>query len=82
MKSEVKIATPEKTELKFPLLARSKFHERTVLFTDETAGVVVSAPSEIIIEQLGYWSNRWIDLADSSRWEILPVGSTVTLTQE
>lgn len=82
MKSEVKTSFPETKELKFPLLARSKVNQTIVLFTDIGTGTVVASNENWSDENLGKYSNTWIDCNNANNWEILPAGSTITLTQE
>lgn len=55
-----------KKELKFPLIAKSKFNDDTILFTSETCGLLVSSKNE----KIGKYS-EWKSCYDSNRWDII-----------
>lgn len=77
--TEVNTPTPIAPTLRFPLLARSIQNGQVVLFTDPEKGVVVhNSP----IHRLGEYLATWTPVTYGSTWEILPVGSNITITQK
>jgi len=84
MKSEM-ILSGQKTEYQFPLLARStapaESEQFCVLFTSEKKGTVIHRGVSAIYSRMGYFCEGWISCFDTSYWEVLPPGSTITLTQ-
>lgn len=63
----------------YPLLAKAKSSDYIVLFTASTEGVVLYG-SEVY--KVGHFSADWISCWDTSLWQILPEGTTITLTQD
>lgn len=78
IKVEVEVAT-ELNESMFPVMAKWKITGEIVLFTAPKTGVVLE-PGE---SDMTSWDqcDTFVNVNNSLYWEILPVGSTVTLTQ-
>jgi hypothetical protein len=78
--SRLKIQSPT-TKITFPLLARAADGAGyTVLFDSENAGTVVQTEGKRYY--LGYFTTTWFDVNETTRWEILPKGSEITLKVE
>lgn len=78
IKVEVKVAT-ELNESMFPLMAKGKVTKAVVLFTAPQSGIVLEPGESDYLHM--HRLNDLVNVRDSEYWKILPVGSTVTLTQ-
>lgn len=79
IKVKVKVAT-KLNESMFPLMAESKTKRGlVVLFTSSNSGVVLQS-GESYLKYMEQYTDL-VNVRDSEHWKILPVGSTVTLTQ-
>ena len=78
MESKVVLPEPPAQVGSFPLLAESP-KGLIVLFSDECAGTVMCAGNSQL-HKLGTHRDDWIPV-HNRHWNILPKGSTVTLTQ-
>jgi hypothetical protein len=76
MKSELINYKKGKTEIKFPVLAKSTDSDLVVLFTGQSTGIVVFSDR---VYDIGAEDSDWIYVSDSSAWEILPPGAKVVL---
>jgi len=78
IKTTLKKTTKAKYPI-FPLLANSKHYESVVLFINKNTGTVVFNSKSY---KIGHYSDDWVDVTDTKTWEILPAGTSVTLTAE
>lgn len=65
----------------FPLIARSRDTGQCILFTGNITGTVI-VKGDNTLDPIGYWDDRWVPVGTCSTWEILPTGSSVTITVE
>ena len=79
-----------KKEVDFPVLAKSSGKDAIpmiVLFTSKKCGTCLWSQDDSSVafsecNQVGYYSEHWYPVTDGNRWEILPKGFQITLTQE
>ena len=79
---KIKVDTPKKVDqdIKYPVLAKPLHGlQYVVMCTALNKGVVVS--DAINTDRVGQFSDTWTKLTNTRVWEILPVGTTVTLEQ-
>lgn len=65
--------------MSFPLLAKWRTSGLVVLFTSRKEGTAVAGSA---LSLLGDFSDSWESCTNTEKWEILPKGSQVILTQE
>jgi hypothetical protein len=76
MKSELVNYSTASKEIVFPVLAKSKSDDLTILFRKESIGMVVVKNS---IYNIGETASDWVSVGDKNSWEILPPGAKVVL---
>ena len=77
IKSTLYINDVKKPE--FPILARHKQYKFVLFFVSENTGIVVVGGHPQII---GNYRKSWTSVFNTTIWEILPVGTTITLEIE
>jgi hypothetical protein len=87
MKSKLSVTSTFSSSIKYPVLAISKPNakwdgEYVVLFESERKGTVVNVSEKGVAPwKLGHTAYDWVEVSDEEYWRILPVGTSVILTQ-
>ena len=78
-----KVELSATTDITYPALFKSKDTGDVVLFTGLHTGTLLALGENSSGRcTRGYQSANWTECTDDQIWERLPIGTTVTLTQE
>ena len=78
-----KVELSEPPYITYPALFKSIRNGQVVLFTGMVTGTLLSQGGNGTgFYPLGYHDTNWKECIDKDTWERLPIGTTITLTQE
>lgn len=79
MKSTLNTVSQDAIEHAFPALYKDKESSLVVLAKGERSGTVIC---EGTYWRIGHHTSSWSSFTDKTKWQRLPAGSSVTLTQD
>ena len=78
-----KVELWEPPYITYPALFKSTRSGQVVLFTGMVTGTLLcQGGNDTGSYPLGYHGTNWTECIDKDTWERLPIGTTITLTQE